>query len=103
MSGNQRADLIIAGRVATLAGESGYGWQDGLAISRGRVLAAGPLSELDALAGPGTRRWVLPPTQIVIPGITDAHLHLMTLTLAATQIDVTGLELPATLAAVAAR
>lgn len=100
---NPAADLIISGRVATLAGESGFGWQDGLAIAGGRVLAAGPLSELDALAGPGTKRWVLSPTQIVMPGITDAHLHLMTLTLAAAQVDLTGLDLPAALDAVATR
>ena len=37
----QRADLLIGGRVATLAGDSGFGWQDGLAIANGRVLAAG--------------------------------------------------------------
>lgn len=89
--------------MATLAGESGFGWQPGLAIAGGRVLACGPEHELEALTGPHTRRWPLPDWQVVVPGITDAHLHLLTLVLAETQLDLTGLDLPATLAAIGDR
>jgi predicted amidohydrolase YtcJ len=103
VSDRQRADLIINGRVATLAGDSGLGWEDAIAIAGGRVVATGSLSELEALAGPGTARWQLPTDQVVMPGITDAHLHLMSLTLEATQIDLTGMNLEAALAAVSAR
>ncbi len=97
------AELIVTGRVATLAGDLGFGWQPGMAVAGGRVLAVGPEHELEPLAGPRTRRWRLPDEHVVVPGITDAHLHLMTLALAEMQIDLTGLNLPATLAAIGAR
>ena len=96
------ADLVIVGRVATLAGDSGLGWQGGVAIAGGRVLAVGSESELEALIGPRTERWRLDDDLAVLPGITDAHLHLMTVVLAETQIDLTGLDLPATLEAIRA-
>jgi hypothetical protein len=97
MSEARRAELIITGRVATLAGHSGFGWQPGLAIAGGRVLAAGPTLELEALADPKTERWHLSDDHAVIPGITDAHLHLMSLTLAESHIDLTGTHLDAAL------
>lgn len=103
MSDRPRAELIITGRVATLATESGFGWQPGLAIAGGRVIAVGRPDELEVLAGPRTKRWPLAADQLVMPGITDAHLHLMTLVLSAAQLDLTGLDLAATLSAIAAR
>ncbi|MEX2546543.1 MAG: amidohydrolase [Chloroflexota bacterium] len=103
MSADTHADLIITGRVATLGGDAGFGWQGGLAIADGRVLAVGDESALDPLAGPGTRRWRLADDLVVMPGITDAHLHLMTLVLAEQQIDLTGTDLDTALAAVGSR
>ena len=97
MSEARRAELIITSRVATLAGDSGFGWQPGLALAGGRVLAAGPTHELEALADPKTERWHLSDDHAVIPGITDAHLHLMSLTLAESNIDLTGTHLDAAL------
>jgi predicted amidohydrolase YtcJ len=85
----QRAELIIEGRIATLDGASGFGWQEALAVSDGRVMAAGPMRELEALAGPRTARWRLADEQLVMPGITDAHLHLMLMVLAESQLDLT--------------
>jgi predicted amidohydrolase YtcJ len=99
----QRADLIITGRVATLAGADGFGWQSGIAIADGRVIAAGESSELESLAGPGTRRVAIDQAHAVVPGITDAHLHLMNLVLGERQIDLTGSNLPDALERVAAR
>ncbi|HYI23671.1 MAG TPA: amidohydrolase [Candidatus Limnocylindrales bacterium] len=96
------ADLVIVGRVATLAGDSGLGWQGGIAIAGDRVVAVGGESDLEDLIGPRTERWRLDDDLAVMPGITDAHLHLMTVILAETQIDLTGLDLPATLAAIRA-
>jgi predicted amidohydrolase YtcJ len=84
-----RADLIIEGRVATLAGDRGWGWEAAVAVGEGRVLAVGSVSEVAATAGPGTRRWRLRDDEIVMPGITDAHLHLMLMVLAETQLDLT--------------
>jgi hypothetical protein len=100
---SQHADLLISGRVATLAGDHGFGWQPGIAIAGGRVLAVGGESDLEPLVGPRTERWRLAADELVMPGITDAHLHLMTLTLAADHIDLTGLDLPSALEAVARR
>ncbi len=89
------ADLVISGRVATLAGESGFGWQSGLAIAGGRVV---PLEE----GSNAVARWQLPDELVVMPSITDAHAHLMGLVFAERQIDLTGLDLDATLASIAA-
>ena len=83
------ADLIIEGRVATLAGNSGWGWAEGIAVAGGRIVGVGGAAELDGLVGPGTRRWRLPADTLVMPSITDAHLHLISLLLARTQLDLT--------------
>lgn len=83
------ADLIIEGRVATLAGESGWGWAEGIAVAGGRVVGVGGAGELDGLVGPRTQRWRLPPDTLVMPSITDAHLHLVSLVLARMQLDLT--------------
>ena len=53
---------VISGRIATLRGSSGFGWVEALAIGHGRVLAAGPRAEVEALGQV---------TQIVAPN----HLH----------------------------
>ena len=96
------ADLVIESRVATLAGESGWGWAQAVAIGHERVVGVGSRADLEGLVGPRTARWRLPPDSICLPGIIDAHLHLMTLALARTQVDLTAAEdLPTTLAPLA--
>ncbi len=97
------ADLVILGRVATLAGDSGFGWEQGIALANGRVVGVGSRSDLDGLVGLRTQIWPLPDDQLVAPGITDAHLHLMTLTLGADHIDLTDMGLDGALDAVALR
>ncbi|MDQ3938706.1 MAG: amidohydrolase family protein, partial [Chloroflexota bacterium] len=87
MSSRLRAELVVEGRIATLAGDAGFGWQAALAIGQGRVLGAGSLSELEGFIGPRTERWHLVRDEIVMPSITDAHLHLMLLVLAEQQVD----------------
>ena len=101
--GLPQADLLIVGRIATLAGDDGYGWQPAMAVSGGRVVAVGRAPDLQALATDRTEHWHLPDELMVMPGITDAHLHLMSLVLAESQIDLTGLGLGAALDAVAQR
>lgn len=86
------ADLIIDGRIATLSGESGFGWVEAIAVRAGRVLAAGTRVEISALEGAESRRWHLPPTTAVMPSITDAHIHLASAALAAEQPDLNGLD-----------
>lgn len=86
------ADLLIEGRIATLAGNAGFGWVEALAIRDGRVLAAGPRTEVAVLGGPGTRRWEVSATMAVMPSFTDAHLHCASAALAAEQPDLNGLD-----------
>ncbi len=85
------ADLVIEGRVATLRADHGFGWADALAVRDGRVLAVGSLRVVAQVLGPTTRRWRLDPRHVVIPGITDAHLHLGMAARAATTLDLGGL------------
>lgn len=96
------ADLVIVGRTATLAGSSGFGWAEALAICDGRVVAVGTWSDVEPFAGAATRRWRLGPDVIVAPSLTDAHLHLAAAALAAEQPDLTGLDRAAVSAVIAA-
>ncbi|CAN5579934.1 amidohydrolase [soil metagenome] len=97
-----RAELIIEGPICTLATDSGFGWQGAVAVGEGLVLAAGSVSEVEALAGPATVHWRLPPGAAVMPGITDAHVHLMMMVLAERQLDLSAAaDLAATLELVA--
>ena len=85
-----RPDLVVTGRLATLAGEGGFGWVDAIAVGAGRVLAAGTRTEIAALAGPRTRLLELAPETVAVPGLIDAHLHLADAALAAEQVDLEG-------------
>ena len=87
MSAPARAGLIVSGRIATLAGSDGPGWVEAVAVADGRVLAAGTNANIETLAEATTRRIVLPPDAIAIPGLTDAHLHLVDAALARTRVD----------------
>ncbi|HEY7025803.1 MAG TPA: amidohydrolase [Candidatus Limnocylindrales bacterium] len=98
----QRAELIVSGRIATLSGESSWGWESGVAVAAGHVLAVGGRSELESLASGSTKRLLVPDGYVAMPGITDAHLHLMELVLGEAHIDLNGMNLPAALAAIAA-
>ena len=96
------ADLIVDGRIATLAGDSGWGWAEGIALAGGRIVGVGGPGEMDSLVGPRTQRWRLPAGTLAMPSITDAHLHLVDLLLARTQLDLTATpDLRATLQALA--
>lgn len=48
---------------------------EALAIAEGRIAAVGSLSDVSALAGPGTRRMDLAGAT-VLPGFNDAHVHV---------------------------
>jgi hypothetical protein len=80
-------DRIVVGRIATLAGPKGMGWVEAIAISGGRVVAAGDRAAIDALGGPRTRLTELAPNEAAIPGLSDAHLHLADAALAAEKVD----------------
>ena len=83
-----RVDLVVEGRIATLAGTDGYGWVEAIAVAGGRVVAAGRAADVDALPGAGrAHRLALEPDEAVVPGLTDAHLHLADGGLAAGLLD----------------
>lgn len=69
-------DALVTGRIATLAGESGFGWVEAVGITGGRVAFAGSAVELETRADPFTVRFELDPDEVAIPGLSDAHLHL---------------------------
>ena len=83
------ADLVVTGRIATLAGEHGLGWVEAVGIVGGRVVGAGSRSEVDALAGAGTKRIELGPGEVAMPALTDPHLHLAETALNADHVDLT--------------
>jgi predicted amidohydrolase YtcJ len=82
-------DTLVTGRIATLAGDVGYGWVEAIGIRDGRVAFAGSEVDLETRADPFTRRIRLEPDQVAIPGLTDAHLHLAQAAMAARQVDLT--------------
>jgi predicted amidohydrolase YtcJ len=88
--------MLVVGRIATLAGEEGPGYVEAVAIGAGRVVAAGRLADIEALAGPSTGRVDLAPDEVAIPGLTDSHLHLAETALGESKADLTA---AATLAA----
>src|SRR6185437_9620276 len=69
-------ECLITGRIATLAGDDGFGWVEAIGISDGRVAFAGSEVALETRADPFTERIALEPDEVAIPGLTDAHLHL---------------------------
>ncbi len=81
------AQLTIFGRIVTLAGERGLGEVEAIAITDGRLIAAGSRSEIEAISGPRTRRLELGPAEIALPGLTDSHLHLADAAIAAHEVD----------------
>lgn len=67
------ADLLLTGgRVFT--GDATTPWVEAIAIRGDQVAAIGTSAELQAFAGPSTRRVDLQ-GRVVIPGINDAHIH----------------------------
>jgi predicted amidohydrolase YtcJ len=80
-------DALITGRIATLEGESGFGWVEAIGIRDGRIAFAGSEVYLETRADPFTERIRLERDQVAIPGLTDAHLHLAQAALASRHVD----------------
>jgi predicted amidohydrolase YtcJ len=81
--------LVTGGRIATLAGDRGFGWVEAVGITAGRVAFAGSAIELETRADPHTLRIELDADEVAIPGLTDAHLHLAEGGIALDRIDLT--------------
>ncbi len=80
-------DALVTGRIATFAGEAGFGWVEAVGITGGRVAFAGSAVELETRADPFTIRYELDPDEVAIPGLTDAHLHLADAAIALENVD----------------
>ena len=80
-------DTLVTGRIATFAGEAGFGWVEAIGIRDGKVAFAGSAVDLETRADPYTRRVELDPGEIAIPALTDAHLHFAGAAMAAEQVD----------------
>ncbi|MGZ8514609.1 MAG: amidohydrolase [Candidatus Limnocylindrales bacterium] len=80
-------DALITGRIATLAGEAGFGWVEAIGIRDGRVAFTGTEVALETRADPHTERIQLEPDEVAIPGLTDAHLHLAQCAVATGHVD----------------
>jgi predicted amidohydrolase YtcJ len=80
-------DTLVSGRIATFAGESGFGWVEAIGIRDGKVAFAGSAVDLESRADPHTRRIELEPGEIGMPGIIDAHIHLVDTALAVDHVD----------------
>jgi predicted amidohydrolase YtcJ len=77
------ADLILtAGRIFLGLRD---GFAEALAVSGGTVLATGSAADIAALAGPGTRVVDLA-GRLAVPGLNDAHLHLVPLGLSLQEV-----------------
>jgi predicted amidohydrolase YtcJ len=80
-------DTLITGRIATLAGDTGFGWVEAIGIRDGRVAFAGSEVQLETRADPHTERIALEPDEVAVPGLTDAHLHLAHAAVLDRQVD----------------
>jgi hypothetical protein len=78
------ADLILTGGRVFRGLAAGFA--EALAIAGGRVLAAGTRDEVEALAGPGTRRIELA-GRVAIPAFNEAHMHLLPYGLGLAQVN----------------
>jgi len=54
-------DTLVTGRIATFAGDSGFGWVEAIGIRDGKVAFAGSAVDLESRADPHTRRIELEP------------------------------------------
>jgi predicted amidohydrolase YtcJ len=69
------ADLILTnGRVYTV--DPAHPWAEAVAVRDGRILAVGADADIAALAGPRTQR-IDAAGRLVLPGLTDSHVHFL--------------------------
>ena len=65
-------------------------WAEAVAGRDGRIVAVGRATDLDALAGPATRR-IDCGGRLVLPGLTDAHVHTLAYAIRRRQVSLFGL------------
>jgi predicted amidohydrolase YtcJ len=69
------ADLVVVGPVVTMA--AGKPNARGLAVTGGKIAFVGSAASAQKRLRPGGRLIVLEPGQVVIPGLVDAHVHML--------------------------
>ena len=69
------ADLVVVGTVVTMA--AGKPNARGLAVTGGKIAFVGDAASARKRLRPGGRLIVLEPGQAVIPGLVDAHVHML--------------------------
>ncbi len=80
--------LLINARIYTV--DPAQPWAEAVACRAGRIVAAGRAADLDALAGPATRR-IDCGGRLVLPGLTDAHVHTLAYAIRRRQVSLFGL------------
>src|SRR5262245_4119830 len=70
-----RADLIVVGDVHTMNASAPRA--EAIAVARGRLVFVGDGGRARALLRPDGRTVELAPGQIVLPGLVDAHVHML--------------------------
>lgn len=84
----QPADLVITGaRIYTV--DPNRPTAEGVAVRGGRVVFVGNLRGAQALIGPNTEKWDLT-GKTIVPGVVDAHGHLLGLGQALRTVDLVG-------------
>jgi predicted amidohydrolase YtcJ len=84
------ADLVLCGgRVITLTASSPV--VEAVAVSAGRIVAAGSSQEIKEYIGPQTEV-INTQGMTVVPGLCDTHLHLLGLGFALHQVDLSGIR-----------
>lgn len=84
-------DLIVAGQVLVRARPDGLRTAEAVSVSDGRVVAIGGREEMLATAGAATRL-VDEPSQAVVPGLHDFHLHLVGMARLRGEVELDGLD-----------
>ena len=69
------ADLVVVGPVVTMA--AGKPNARGLAVTGGKIAFVGDAASARKRLRPGGRLIALEPGQTVIPGLVDAHVHML--------------------------
>ncbi len=90
--GERPADLILkAARIWT--GDPDRPWAEALAARSGEIVAVGPVAAVERFRGPDTRSVDLP-GGFAMPGLVDAHAHLIDLGANQEEIDLRGAGSP---------
>src|SRR5690606_7930263 len=71
--------------------DPGRPWAEAVAVRRGEVVAVGSADEVDAYRGPQTRA-LDRPEGFAIPGLIDAHGHMLMLGSSLEEVDLRGVD-----------